>query len=150
LIHKVNRFYLLSSQTISSVSVLILSCRVNLGVPNERFLRGCVTLFSCLLKEGDNEKKFPWGNTRHSAQRQIASHCPLTELALMTASVGFHKIYETAIPYKTAVPNPTGQRPYQFCTLFHMPVRLYADSRGLNSFTTCVHRQKAIKDTAKL
>jgi hypothetical protein len=94
-------------------------CRVNLGVPNKRFLRGCVTLFSCLLKESGNEKKFPWGNTR-----QVATHCPLTKL---TATVGFHKIYETAIPYNTAAPNPTGQRQ----SLFHIPVRLYAELYNL-------------------
>jgi hypothetical protein len=59
-------------------------------------------LFSSLLKESGNEKKFPWGKTRQSGQRQVATHCPLTELALMTDTVGVHKIYETAIPYNTA------------------------------------------------
>jgi hypothetical protein len=63
-----------SSQTIFSVSILLLSCRLNRCVPNESFLSSSVTKNKC-----------PWGNSWQYGPLQVASRCPQTELPLMSA-----------------------------------------------------------------
>jgi hypothetical protein len=39
----------------------------------------------------------------------------------------------------------SGQRKVQFCTLLQVPIRLYGDSRNLNSFAASLYLQQAIK-----
>jgi hypothetical protein len=41
----------------------------------------------------------------------------------------------------TRPPIPAGKRKIQFYTLLQVPVRLYGDSRNLNSFTTTLNLQ---------